>query len=56
MTGTTLVAAKFKDGVVIGADSRSVKGESNLRAQLQVMGVMEEPLMQRTCPRGPLCP
>lgn len=25
-TGTVLVAAKFKDGVVLGADSRSVKG------------------------------
>jgi hypothetical protein len=33
-TGTTMVAAKYKDGVVIGADSRSVKSkfEEVLRA------------------------
>jgi hypothetical protein len=26
-TGTTMVAAKYKDGVVVGADSRSVKSK-----------------------------
>lgn len=27
-TGTTMVAAKYRDGVIVGADSRSVKSKS----------------------------